>query len=184
MLEFECGLAKLSSGYAICGKLDGLYTVKLHDDGAACIEGSLMEFLAEKAVKADRFIANIASIEDTRGLDNDAKNRTMAQSIRNLVSIVNAKGYQAEHYIFTQIIKGHGAFLMSKPKSGGRKSIIAKLSIENFYADSLKDGQMRALDGVLWHIDNVASYIDRKDRCYGIVCLSVDNTATLTACDI
>ena len=183
-LEFTGGLAKLSASYAICGKLDGSYTVKLHDDGSAYIEGSLMEFLAAKAVQSDKFIANIAVMTDTDASNSDAKSRAMAQSIRNIVKVINDKGYQAEHYIFSRIIKGYGAFLMAAPKSGGSIEIIAKLSLERFKADSQGDGQHKALDGVLWHIDNVTSYIDRADKCYGIVCLSEDRSVNLSPSNI
>ena len=172
ILDFRCGLAKLTRGYAICGKLEGSYKVKVYDSGAAYIEGSLLEYLAEKALRTDKFIANVAAITDTSGLDNDAKNRAMAQSIRKIVEVVNTKGYQSEHYIFSRIYKGYGAFLLSMPKTGGNIEIIAKLSLERFNAEADKDGQYKAIDGTFWHIDNVTSYIDKSDKCYGIVCMS------------
>lgn len=171
-LDFRCGLAKLRCGYAICGKLDGSYKVKVYNSKEAYIEGSLLEYLAGKALRTDKFIANVAAIQDTASLDNDAKNRAMAQSIRKIVEVVNTKGYQSEHFIFSRIYKGYGAFLLSRPKAGGSIEIIAKLSLERFNADKDTDGQYKALDGTFWHIDNVTSYIDKSDKCYGIVCMS------------
>ena len=96
----------------------------------------------------------------------------MAQSIKKIVEVVNTKGYQSEHYIFSRIYKGYGAFLLSMPKTGGNIEIIAKLSLERFNAEADKDGQYKAIDGTFWHIDNVTSYIDKSDKCYGIVCMS------------